>query len=146
MLIGQRSRDCHALLHAPGQRVRICVGETLETDHRDQIVGDGIRFRPGLPKHPGAVGDVPADRLPGEKMRLLEHHADIGSRAVDTRALHQDVAFKRHLQSGDRIEHRRLAATGGPDDANELARCHVEGNAIHRDGLPAAGVKNDAQV
>ena len=79
-------------------------------------------------------------------MRLLKHHADVGARTVHRQTFHQDLAFKRHLEPGDRIEHGRLAAPGRPDDADEFTMRHVERDPVHRDQLAAFGVKDDAEV
>ena len=110
------------------------------------VIRNRIGLLCGFADHPRTMRDVAPDRLPREQMRLLKHHAEIGPRTMHRQALHQYLALEWHLESGDRIEHRRFAAPGRPDDADEFTVRHVERNSVHRNQLAAIGVKDDAEI
>src|SRR3954453_1369178 len=79
-------------------------------------------------------------------MRLLKHHADIWAWPMHRHALDEDLAFERHFEPGDGIEHGRFAAAGRPDDADEFALRHIERNAVDRDHLAAIGCEYYTEV
>jgi len=94
---------------------------------------------------PRAVRDVVEDRL-GERVRLLEHHADPSSylggvdlAAVEVLAVIGDRTL--HLRAGrevvhpvERPQHGRLAATRRADERGDLVAADVEVDVGHRAG------------
>ena len=85
------------------------------------------RRRRSLLRHAGEAHrqlDVGLHGEPREQRRLLEHER---RRAVDV-----DAAGGRLVEAGDEVEDRRLAAAGGPDEADELAGVDVEVDAGQR--------------
>ena len=78
--------------------------------------------------------DVPLDGEPGEQRRFLEDQ-----RRPATADLNR--TRRRLVEPGDQIEHRRLAAAGGPDETEELAELNVERDVLNRThGALAASV------
>ena len=73
------------------------------------------------------------DRLPRQQLvELLEHHHAIGSRARHRLALEPDLAFDRLQVAADRLEQRRLAAAGGPEQDEAVRPEHLEVDAVGR--------------
>src|SRR5882724_3115853 len=90
--------------------------------------------------------DIPADGFPRKQMRLLEHHADIGPRALHRPAIHRHRAAVGRLQARDGIEYRRLAAPRWTDDADKLAMRHAERHTVDGDDLTLRRVEHDAEI
>ncbi len=84
-----------------------------------------------------AEGDVVADR-PAQQHRLLQDEADLAAESVqpvvaDVAAVDADGAGVEVAEPRDEADERRLAAAGGTDDADGLARLDGEGDvAQHR--------------
>ncbi|MND76748.1 hypothetical protein D3C80_684030 [compost metagenome] len=92
-----------------------------------------------------AIGDVFVDRL-GERVRLLEHHADAGAKFHDVDFLVVDIIFIKGDLAGDaaaldrvvhaveRAQEGRLAATRGADQRRHRVfadiQVHVEKRAL----------------
>jgi NitT/TauT family transport system ATP-binding protein len=70
---------------------------------------------------------VAEDGAPGKQQVLLHHVADAAAQAFDLLAEIVHRAGVRLDQAGDDVEDRGLAAAGGADDADEIARVDVEG-------------------
>jgi hypothetical protein len=70
---------------------------------------------------------------------LLEHrvHVALVGRDADRRAaVDLDRAVRRLVEAGDHPERRRLAATGRPEQGEELAGMHLEVDVVDRDEIP----------
>jgi hypothetical protein len=74
---------------------------------------------------------------PRQQSMVLEDHAAIGPRTCDAQARADDAATIGCQQARNRIEQCRLAATGMPDKADDLAARHRQREIAH-DRLPAS--------
>ena len=77
------------------------------------------------------VGHVFIDRHVGVEGIVLEDHGNVPLRrfqVVDHPPADGDLALGDFFESGDHPEHRRLAATAGPNDDDKLTIFHM---AIH---------------
>jgi hypothetical protein len=80
-----------------------------------------------------AERDVLEDRLVGEEVERLEHHADVGAQLSERLALggqrlavDQDPAVVDRLEPVDGAAEGRLAGAGRPDDDDDLLRGDLE--------------------
>ncbi len=133
---GAGERD--ALLHAARQLVRVTVGGISEADELEQLE---------CPLPPVAVTlladaqpelDVPDSRHVREEAVGLEDHADValvGRYARDVLVVDQDPARGRPVEARDETESGRLAATGRPEEGDELAGADVEIDPCESDDL-----------
>ena len=87
--------------------------------------------------------DIIVDRESIEKIEILEHEAEAlaaearqlaPAQAADVLAVHQDVADRGAVDSGDAVEQRGLARARRAHDGHELPLRHVE-----RDSVQGAG-------
>jgi hypothetical protein len=69
---------------------------------------------------------------PGKQRELLEHHAAIGARRPDRTAVEPQVAGGRGLEAAEDVQERALAASGRPDDRDELVLIDGERQAVDR--------------
>src|SRR5215831_11731728 len=78
--------------------------------------------------------DVLLDGHPGKQAAsvLLEDHRHAGRRADDRLAFEGQVAAARLEEAGDALEERRLPGARRADDAQELARRHLEREIANR--------------
>jgi hypothetical protein len=76
----------------------------------------------------------------------LKHDATIGPWAGDGLAVDGDGTGIRSDESGDDVEQGALAATGRPEDADELSWAHFERHAIDRSPKTRAPRERDPQV
>jgi hypothetical protein len=105
------------------------------------VVGERVQLAapPTLEARP--VLHVLPHRKPGEERVLLEDHAALGTRAADRLAVDAQCARRWSNESGDRIEQRRFAAPGRPEQAHELAVVDVELHVVHGDKIAVAHAK-----
>src|SRR6185503_5312620 len=81
---------------------------------------------------------VLAHRKLREHLQQLEGAADAeavelaGPLAVDGAPVDAHLAGRRRELPEDAVEQRRLARAVGPDQAEDFALAHLEGNAVHR--------------
>src|SRR5436853_70289 len=73
-----------------------------------------------------ADGDVFQRGLPGKQRLGLEQVAGLPVQASEHCTEYLDTALRRAEQSGSNVEQGRFAATGRPDNGDELAIGHVE--------------------
>ena len=98
-------------------------------DTGQQIHGETLGFLLVHVAHlDGREGNVFKDRLVGEQVERLEHHADFGAQLRELSALlgqrlavDADVARLDGLQAVDGAAHRRLAGAGRPHDDEHFA-------------------------
>src|SRR5262249_17417367 len=75
---------------------------------------------------------------PREQRVVLEHHAAIRSRAGNRRIPHLDAAGAWRLEAADQPQQSGLTATGGTDQADELALFNRQRRAAERMNLACA--------
>ena len=99
-----------------------------------------------------AHGDVLPHRHAAERAELLERPADapavdlIRPEAGERLAGEADLPAVRPVEAGDHVEERRLPGAVRPDDADDLARRHVERDALVRhEAAEALGHAADLQ-
>src|SRR5205823_14034900 len=93
------------------------------------------------PTHLEAEGDVAPHREVRVEGVALKHHRDValtGREMRDVVVSDEDLACARLLEPGDAAEHGRLAAGRRPEQYEELAVAHVEGQV--RDRLRADSI------
>jgi hypothetical protein len=136
---GERARERHALLHPARELVHGGVREALEPDEpqvRQRLVAQLDRRHLHLQLQP--EHHVVEHVEPREERRLLEHDHAVGAGRAHGLLAHQDASLVGALEARDEVEQRALAATGGSDQAHELALFHVERDVIERMDLAAA--------
>src|SRR5437773_5453999 len=80
-----------------------------------------------------AVRDVRCDRPPWKKARLLEHHRAVAARLGDLAPVEQERALLDRHEPVDRVQERRLAASRGTNDGDELAGVDLQRDADARE-------------
>src|SRR5580704_2381298 len=88
--------------------------------------------------------DVAAHAHMGIEREELKHEGDIALRRPEERnilAAKKDAPGCRKLEAGDHPEHCRLAASGRPQEAEELAVVHGEGRGFDGDEITEGFVK-----
>ena len=101
--------------------------------------GQGLQRLVARHLHVGGAGERADDDVLGdgqirERLELLEGARDaeaadaIGPQAGDVAAVEEDAACVERLEAGDQIEQRGLAGAVRPDDADDLALVHIEGD------------------
>ena len=122
-LMGERSREGHALLLATGQLGRLRLRQVSDPEPLEQVARLASR-----------EGHVPLDRQVREQRVLLEHvaHGALLGPAVDPPlAVEPDLAVRRNeparrlYEPRDRAQNRRLACPGRADESDRL-RADVE--------------------
>lgn len=85
--------------------------------------------------------DVPEDVQPRKERWFLEYHQPVGTGSPNNLSVSQNLPFRIVVQTGHQIEQRRFAATGRPDDADELSVSNGQIDPMKRTGLsPSGGV------
>jgi hypothetical protein len=119
--------------HAEGRVVASRERLDVVVDER----GARRRLHLGVRRAGPADADVVANGG-GEEERLLGHQrhlrVDVGEAEVaEVAAVEQDAAGARVVEAREEVEERALAAPGGPDDPDRLARAHLERDVLqHR--------------
>src|SRR3990172_7509114 len=140
---GERARDARPLAHPTGQLRRVLGrGVGRQADHLDLQPGK-LRDQPRrqvrmlLERHL----DVLRHRQRAEQRAALEQHAPVLlqaapaglTQAADVLPEHGDRAGGGAVEADDRAQQNRLAAARSADDAEDLARLHVEVEAVMHD-------------
>jgi len=90
-----------------------------------------------------AKGDVVANGT-GKEIGFLQHDADLAPHAVQGDIAHvpvidEDAAFAHVVETGDKVDNGRFAATGSPQEGDGLAWLGLEGDVLE-DGFTAIEV------
>jgi hypothetical protein len=123
--------------------MRMTSGSTAMAERLlDRVIEVGL-----VARQPRSESDVVVDRL-GERVRLLEHHADpladldrIDAGVVEIDTVIQDLAldtgrFDQIVHAVEATKHGRLAATGRADERRDLVLSDLEVDITH--GLEVA--------
>src|SRR2546421_2449303 len=129
---GEGAREADPLLHAPRQLFRIGLLEPVEP-HEVDGAGHGVAPRGAVPpprlephRH------VLRHRQPGEQCERLEHHRRGAEYAVERVAAVQHLPVRRTRQPREQTEQRALAASGRPDQRDDLVLAHDERHVPQR--------------
>ena len=133
---GERAGDADALALAARQLRRVAPAQlALEADQVQQLVH--ARRRPALvpAQQLRDRGDVVGDRAVREQADLLDHVADVAPQLVLVAVAHaaaadEDVAGRDVDHPVDHPHRGGLAAAGRPDEHADLARGHLEAEAV----------------
>src|SRR6185312_14909674 len=120
-IIGERTGDRDALLHAARQLARKAMLEALQADGADEAFDDLFALRPWHPAHLEPVADVLRHGQPGKQRIFLEHDAAVDARAGHRLAVHLDRAAVGAEKAAKNVKQGALAAAGRADDGDELA-------------------------
>src|SRR5205814_10263229 len=130
-IVRERARERHALAQPAGELMRIAVLESAQLHQIDEPRGRGLAVRARHAPHLRAEDDVLDSGAPREERVLLKDHA---RQLLRLRVLGEaDVAARRHLEAGQDLEQRRLAAAGRTEQDQELAGGDVERDRVERD-------------
>ncbi len=120
----ERPRDRRAHLHAAGELARQLAGESGEADESerrgDVAVGRFAGDAGKIERQP----HVRVDARPGHQRRRLEHHRETAAGPagrLESAAPPPQRAGIRREQARHQVEQRRLPASGGPEQRDELA-------------------------
>ncbi|CEI76372.1 Putative uncharacterized protein [Pseudomonas aeruginosa] len=128
----QRPGDRHPRLHAPGQRVRVGLGEARQADLLEAFVGASLGLvARHLAGHPQGEQHVLPYGLPWRQLvELLEHHDTVGAGRPDRLSLKADLALAGRDEAGHRLEQGRLAATGRAEQDEAIGRVDFEADPL----------------
>jgi hypothetical protein len=140
-LDGERAGERDALALAARELRGIAVGEARQPDQVEQLADAALDLRRRRPlralSRVQPVGDVVGHAHVLEQRVVLEHEPD---RALLHRqeggvvAAEQDAAAVRRVEPGDDAQQRRLARARGAEQAEQLARAHVEVEVVQHGG------------
>ena len=131
----ERAREGELLLHAARELPRATVLEWLDllVDRRDDV----IAFLEGRAEHRGEEAQILLDAQVGVERKAARHVADA---LADLPEVPDHVAAKDrrgasvgYEERGEDPEQRRLAATVGTHEPEQLTGAHVEGHLVERD-------------
>jgi hypothetical protein len=130
----QRPGDCDALLLPTGQLRGVLVALFGDADALEQLHRPRLCLLFGLLAHlDRGEGDVVQDRLVGEEVERLEHHAHLGAQRSEVGALigeqgavEVDLAAVDRFETVDRATQRRLAGARRTEEYHHLPGGDVE--------------------
>ncbi len=128
-LDGERAGQRHPLLLTAGQLVRVLLRLRRQADHVQQLSGPRAPLARGQLAHPQPEGDVVERGHVREEAVALEHHAHVtpgGRHRQHVLAVDEDRSGVRRLEARHYAQRRRLAAAGGSEQCDELARGDLE--------------------
>ena len=134
-LADQSASQGTPLPHPSREGVDAGVGKLVEVHETEGLLHALVRLRARHARELQREGDVGAERQPGEKRRILEHHGAVRTRSSDTLAADEDLAARDAVQARDQVQERGFPAAGRAEEAHELPRLHLE---IHVDDPGAA--------
>ena len=104
-IVGKGARDGDALLHPPGEMMRVRSGEFIEFHQAQLLARDFLPFILWHAFHLEAERDIAERGTPREKLRkILEYDATVHSMTVDLLATNADFAGRRRNKPRDDIE------------------------------------------
>jgi hypothetical protein len=145
-LVDEAARQRHPLHLPAGQRHDRALGEFPQPDQLQNLTGLAVDLGARRATMAERIGDVLLDRHVRPDRIGLKHHADVaqprGHLDAVGRRRHQppadaDAPGGGMFEAGDAAQRRGLAAAGWAEQHHDLARRHVEADAIH--GRPAGG-------
>ncbi len=145
-IAGQGPAEAHALLHSPGQLVRVVLFVALEADQLDDFPGPGVAFILGCAADLQPVGDIVQHGAVRQEAEVLEHHGHLPpaqfpqlrqARLQDVFAIHEYLPGRGFDQPGQAADQGGFAGSGKPHDHENLALGDVEAQVP--DGRHAAG-------
>src|SRR5262245_36896652 len=121
--------------------MRITISEATQSDPFEPGFAQSLRFGRCDTSELESGRDIGESRAPRHQRLRLEHVS--GTRVQPIQRLAEDAHFAstRNEETGSDVEQRALPATGGADDADELARRDVQINVADRGvarGVPVA--------
>ena len=128
-LARQRPPHGHALALAARELAGPAVQQVADLQHGRHFVDALLALGLGHLAHLQRKADVVGHAHGGVERVALEHHGNV---AVTRGHAHHVLAADAHfalggrIQPGNDVEQRGLAAARGPDQDEELARCHVD--------------------
>ena len=137
----ERARDRGAHLHAAGELARIARREIGKTDARERGIDARLRVRL-QPHELQRQAHIRGHRRPGHQRRLLEHEADarVPASGCGLGPRPRDLSAGRLAQARDDAQRRGLAAAGRAEQRHELARPHIEAEAVERNHAVGEGL------
>ena len=155
----ERTRDFEPPLRSVGQVARICLGDAFQPYKGQQLPSSFACFSlfPPLPRRvqeriPQARVQVRIfsrqhvvdGRHEREQPNVLKRARDAGRGdavrrpPVYARAAKDDLARRRRINAGDRVEQRRLAGPVRADDGRNRTGVHTERHVVHRNQFSEA--------
>ena len=132
-LAHQRAAHGHALALAAGELRGAAVEQMVDLQRLGDLLHGPLPLRLRDLAHLHAEGDVLLHRHVRIERVGLEHHGDVALarvQVVDAPAADADLALGHGIQPGDHVEQRGLAAAGGADQHQKLARVHADVDAL----------------
>ena len=128
-IVGQRTRDRRALLHAARQLLGVVILEPAQAHLGNEVVA--ALFLNGFAHAflAQSEADVLRHGQPGEQGVALKHHAAVGAGLLHQFPVQQHLPRRREIQTRNNAQHRRFAAAGGPENGHEIVLPDLE---IHR--------------
>src|SRR5918993_65991 len=135
----ERAGDRNALLHAARQLPRVVLLEAGQLDEVDHLAHPGFAALPVPAGHLERERDVLRHGAPVVEHGVLEDDPVVAVESGPVRRLPVDehLALARLDQVADDPQQRRLAASRGPDQGDELARLDVEVDPVEREHVAA---------
>ena len=131
-LVDQGPRDLDPLLHASRQLRGVERLESRKTDKVQNGIGSAVALRPSEAAHLRAKSHIVPYPLPRKQRVLLKHHAAIRAWPPDRLSIHGQTAGCDWQMPSQGPEQRGLAAAGGAENADQLARRDGEIEITHR--------------
>src|SRR6185369_1475123 len=131
-VVGKRTRNRRALLHAAGELLWPVVFEAGQADPLDESIRDLAAIRLGYPALAQAERDVFAHGEPWEQRVRLKHHPAIRAGSRDFLPVQDDVAAGRPIEPGDDPQQRGFSAAGWAEDGDEVVVADAESGWLQR--------------
>src|SRR5262249_41160584 len=129
---GKSAGNADALLHPAGELVGAAVERVGEPDELEIAGRGGAQLRPAHALHFESEHHVLQGGEPGQELGELKHHAAVVAAALHLAPIHCDFSAGRGFEPHGNAQRRRLAATRGTDERDDLAVVHFETHAAER--------------
>jgi hypothetical protein len=137
----ERARDRDPLLLAARELGRQAVVVAFESDGGERLASPAVGVDGLAARHDEPVPDVLEHRHVREQRVALEHHRHVALGRADVGHVapaDQDASRRRQLETGDKAQHRRLAAARGPQQRDQRRRRDVDADVVHGDDVAVA--------